>query len=155
VLWPQLIAADPMAGAGLTELSAEHNTLDAALDTLAAVPVQDDDDGVRLAVAAVIVRDLVHKHLEREEPLLFPTLAANISDQAWTEFSRAVIASAPPVGAHLNIGFFELLGSRAELAVITANLPPAALPFVPAMREQARATLNSLQATDHGRMIIG
>jgi hemerythrin-like domain-containing protein len=154
VLWPQLIAADPRAGAGLLELSAEHDALDAALDALAAAAVQDDADRPALAAAAWVVRDLVHKHLEHEEPVLFPALAAHISDQAWSEFSRAVIASAPPVGAHLNLGFFEQVGTPAELAVVTANLPHAALPLVPALREQARATLNSLRATGHGRTVI-
>jgi hemerythrin-like domain-containing protein len=154
VLWPQLINADPAAGATLVELSAEHDALDAALDALAAVPVPDDAARAVLATAAVQVRDLVHTHLEHEEPVLFPALAAHMPDRAWTEFSRAVIASAPPTGAHLNIGFFELVGSPAELAVVQANLPPAIAPLVPAMREQARVTLESLQATEPGRTII-
>ncbi|MFD3308241.1 hemerythrin domain-containing protein [Streptomyces sp. NPDC058694] len=152
-LWPQLIAADPAGGTGLVELSAEHHALDAALDTLAAAPVQGVEDRAGLASAAAHVRDLVHEHLEHEEPVLFPALAAHMSDRAWAEFSRAVIASAPSVGAHLNIGFFELVGTPAELAVVTANLPQAALQFVPAMREQARTTLDSLQATGNARTV--
>ncbi|MFE2972809.1 hemerythrin domain-containing protein [Streptomyces sp. NPDC059340] len=154
VLWPQLIAADPVAGAVLSELSTEHDALDAALDALAVAPVQDDADRAVVAAAAAGVRDLVHQHLEHEEPELFPALAAHMSDEAWTEFSRAVIASAPPVGAHLNLGFFEQVGTPAELAVVTANLPQALLPLVPAMREQAKATLNSLHATDNVRTVI-
>ncbi|MGW1561950.1 hemerythrin domain-containing protein [Streptomyces sp. NPDC002144] len=152
-LWPQLIAADPAFGTGLAELSTEHDALDVALDALAAAPLQHDGDRAELAAAAADVRDLVHKHLEHEEPLLFPALATHMTDRAWSEFSRAVIASAPPVAAHLNIGFFEQVGTTAELAVVTANLPPAALQFVPAMSEQARATLHSLQSTDHGRTV--
>ncbi|MEU3616423.1 hypothetical protein ABZ725_29545 [Streptomyces sp. NPDC006872] len=67
---------------------------------------------------------------------------------------RAVlIASAPPVGAHLNIGFFEQVGTPAELAAVTANLPHAALHLALAMREQARATLSSLKATEHRRTV--
>jgi hemerythrin-like domain-containing protein len=153
VLWPQLIAADPAAAGGLAELAAEHEALDAALDALAAAPVRDAGDRAELSAAAVTVRDLVHRHLEHEEPLLLPALAAHMSDEAWAQFSRAVIASAPPVGGHLNLGFFEQVGSPAELAVITANLPEAVLHLVPAMREQARATLSSLQATEHGRTV--
>ncbi|MFJ1974008.1 hemerythrin domain-containing protein [Streptomyces sp. NPDC087903] len=153
VLWPRLTAADPAAGAGLVELGAEHAALDAALDALAAAPVRDDEDRAELASAAVTVRDLVHRHLEHEEPVLFPALTAHMSDQAWSEFSRAVIASAPPVGAHLNIGFFEQVGTPAELAVVTANLPQTVLPLVPAMREQALATLSSLRAIDHVRTV--
>lgn len=150
VIWPQLIAADPEAGAGLAELSTEHDALDAALDSLAAVPVRDDADRPGLAAAAATVRDLVHTHLEHEEPVLFPALAVHMTDEAWAEFSRAVIASAPPVGLHLNIGFFEQVGTPAELEVVMAYLPEAALAHVPAMSEQARATLAGLQATEAG-----
>ena len=159
VLWPQLTAADPACAAGLAELAKEHDALDASLDALAAAPVPDVGDagdvGDRtvLIAAAVAVRDLVHTHLDHEEPMLFPALAAHLSDEAWAQFSRAVIASAPPTGAHLNIGFFEQVGSPAELEVVTANLPPAALDLVPAMREQARATLSGLRAHGHERTV--
>ncbi|CAM5238267.1 hemerythrin domain-containing protein [Streptomyces chartreusis] len=148
VLWPQLTAADPAAATGLAELEAEHDALDASLEALADASVRDGAGRAPLISAAVAVRDLVHTHLEHEEPLLLPALEAHMSDDAWAQFSRAVIASAPPVGAHLNIGFFEQVGSPAELAVVTANLPPAALDLVPAMREQAEATLRSLKATE-------
>ncbi|WSQ14681.1 hemerythrin domain-containing protein [Streptomyces sp. NBC_01231] len=153
VLWPQLTAADSAAAAGLAELAAEHDALDAALDALSAALVRADDDRAALVTAAVAVRDLVQTHLDHEEPVLFPALTTHMSDEAWARFSRAVIASAPTVGAHLNIGFFEQVGTPAELAVVTANLPQAALPLVPAMREQAQATLGSLQAAEHERTI--
>ncbi|MEU9547318.1 hemerythrin domain-containing protein [Streptomyces mirabilis] len=45
LLWPQLIAADPAAGTGLIELSAEHDALEVALSTLDAVPLQDGEAG--------------------------------------------------------------------------------------------------------------
>lgn len=151
VLWPQLTAADPEAAAGLADLAAEHDALDAALDALTAAPVRDADERTALVDAAVAVRDLVHTHLEHEEPVLFPALTTHMSDEAWAEFSRAVIASAPPVGAHLNIGFFQQVGTPGELAIVTANLPEAALHLVPAMHEQAKATLSSLQAAESGR----
>ncbi|BCL25564.1 hemerythrin domain-containing protein [Streptomyces aurantiacus] len=148
MLWPQLITAAPAGGTGLIELSAEHDDLEAALDTLDAVALRGGEDRTELVMAATVVRDLVDTHLEHGETLLFPALAAHVSDAAWTEFSRSVIASAPPVGAHLGLGFFEQAGTPAELAVITANLPQSALQLIPAMRERARATLNSLQAND-------
>ncbi len=144
-LWPQLIAADPAAGPGLTALNREHDALDSGLDALAAAPVRDDADRPALAAAATAVRDLVHEHLDHEEPVLFPVLAAHMSDLAWAAFSQKVIASAPPVNAHLNIGFFEQVGTPAELAVVTANLPQPVLQLVPVMRQQARATLDSLR----------
>jgi hypothetical protein len=150
VLWPQLTAADITLGAELAALGPEHDALDAALDTLAAVPVEDR---TRLAPAAAQVRDLVHVHLEHEEPLLFPALAVHMPAHEWGEFSRAVIASAPPVAPHLNIGFFEEVGTPDELAVIAANLPQGAVELLPAMREQARATLDSLRTTGEKSVI--
>ncbi|MER7695011.1 hemerythrin domain-containing protein [Streptomyces sp. NPDC097610] len=149
LLWPQLIAADPAAATGLIELSAEHDALEVALSTLDAVPLQDGEARGGLATAAEAVRDLVHTHLEHEESLLFPALAARVSDAAWTEFSHAVIDSAPLVGVHLCLGFFEQLGTPDELAVVTARLSPSALRLVSARRAQALNTLNSLQVAGH------
>lgn len=143
LLWPRLREADPRAGTGLVELSTEHDALDAALDRLDAAAVPSAE----LAEAAVVVRDLVHRHLDSEEPLLFPVLAEHFSDVDWAAFSRLVIASAPPVGAHLNFGFFEQVGTPEELAVIAENLPPEVRTAVPALREQALATLRSLDDT--------
>jgi hemerythrin-like domain-containing protein len=151
VLWPRLIAASPAAGAGLIELSAEHDALDAALTKLADVAVQGDEDRAALAAAAAHVRDLVHHHLESEEPVLFPALAEHMPDHVWSEFARATIASAPPVAAHLNFGFFDQVGTAAEVEAVMVNVPQELLPIIPAMREQARATLDSLRGTDHGR----
>ncbi|MFD5748061.1 hemerythrin domain-containing protein [Streptomyces sp. NPDC127033] len=153
-LWPKLTAADPVAGAGLDEVGAEHVALDETLDTVAAVPVGETEDRTALIEAAVALRDLVHRHIEHEEPVLFPALETHMSDEAWADFSRGVIASAPPVGTHLNIGFFEQVGTPEELKVVMANMPEGALPFIPAMREQALATLDSLQATHHGRTVL-
>ncbi|MGY6021906.1 hemerythrin domain-containing protein [Streptomyces spinosirectus] len=152
VLWPQLSAAEPALATGLAGLAAEHDALDATLDALAAATVRDAGDRAGLIATAMAARDLVHRHLDHEEPLLFPALTAHMPDEAWAQFSRTVIASAPPVGAHLNIGFFEQVGTAAELALVTANLPQAAQHLVPAMREQARATLSSLMtAAEHER----
>ncbi|UIX34825.1 hypothetical protein [Streptomyces sp. GQFP] len=55
--------------------------------------------------------------------------------------------------SNLTIGFFERVGAPAELAAVTANLPPAVLQLAPAMSEQAKATLTSLEATDHARTV--
>lgn len=147
VLWPQLAKADPALGARLAKLDPEHDALDAALNELADAPLRDRR---RLASAAAEVRDLVHMHIEHEESVLFPALATHMSDEAWAEFSREVIASAPPVAPHLNIGFFDRVGTPAELAVVAANLPPGATEALPFLREQARATIESLQPTTAG-----
>ncbi|MFG1925204.1 hemerythrin domain-containing protein [Cryptosporangium sp. NPDC048952] len=138
VLWPQLLAA----GATLTDFHEEHDALDAALGQLADAPVPS----AQLATAATEVRNLVHEHLEHEEPVLFPALAAHMPDETWAPFARSVIASSPPVGAHLNIGFFERVGTPDELAAVAANMPPAALEAFPVLREQANRTLESLSA---------
>jgi len=146
LLWPSITAADPSAGAGLADLSGEHDLLDAALDDLAIAPLRGDADRPGLAIAAEAVRGLVHRHLDHEEPILFPALRAHMPDEAWTAFSRTVIASAPPDGAHLMIGFMDRVGTPADLDLVTANLPEPVRQMLPAMRAQARVTLNSLQS---------
>jgi hemerythrin-like domain-containing protein len=140
---PRLLAADPAAGAGLAALSVEHDALDAALDALQATEVSDR---TALTGTAKAVRDLVHQHLDAEEPVLFPALTATMTDDDWAEFSRAVIATAPPVAPHLNIGFFDEVGTPEELALVSAGMPPQVRQLVPAMRDQAEATLESLRA---------
>ncbi|MFI6934898.1 hypothetical protein [Streptomyces sp. NPDC050287] len=113
--------------------------------------------------AAIAETRLLHKMHRAATPLLAdaaqrdtapPDGPAELRDyQAWTEFSRAVIASAPPMGAHLHIGFFEQVGTPAELEAVAANLPHAVLPLVPAMREQARTTLSNLRTTHDARTV--
>ncbi|HEV2378109.1 MAG TPA: hypothetical protein VGS19_38835 [Streptosporangiaceae bacterium] len=59
-------------------------------------------------------------------------------------------------GAHLMIGFLDQAGTPQEVEVVLGNLPEPARPLVPAMREQAAATLRSLgplrQAPTAGRV---
>src|SRR5262245_3056788 len=80
VLWPRLAKADPEAAQRLESLSEEHDALEAGLAALAEVT----GDRARLAAAAVAVRDLVHTHLEHEEPVLFPVLRKHMPDDEWT-----------------------------------------------------------------------
>lgn len=143
ILWPRLTVADPTIGDRLAALGAEHDALDAALDILEATEISDRP---ALTGAAQAVRDLVHKHLDAEEQVLFPALTATMSDDEWAEFSRTVIASAPPVAAHLNIGFFAEVGTPEELALVSKGMPPQVQQLVPMLQEQAEATLRSLRA---------
>jgi hypothetical protein len=92
------------------------------------------------------VRDLVHGHLEHEEPLLFPALRDLVSEEEWAEFSRKVIETSPPTGAHLMVAFFDQAGPPEEVGLILSGLPDPARELVPVMRTQAKATLNGLQA---------
>jgi iron-sulfur cluster repair protein YtfE (RIC family) len=146
VLWPMITASAPEISDSLTQLSTEHDELDAALDLLESLPVRQDGDRAALRNAAVVVRDVVHLHLEHEEPLLFPALRAHVTPQAWTEFSQHVIATSPPDGAHLLIALFDQVGSTEEVEMILSSLPEPARAFVPAMREQGQAALAALQA---------
>jgi hemerythrin-like domain-containing protein len=145
ILWPRLTTAAPEAAARLESLSEEHDALEAALETLAAAPVNGERD--QLTAAAVAVRDLVHKHLEHEEPILFPVLRDHMPDDEWTAFSQQVIASAPPTGGHLMIGLLDEAGTPDQVAAVLANLPEPVKPIVEPMRQQARATLDNLRAT--------
>ncbi|MFI7612084.1 hemerythrin domain-containing protein [Nonomuraea terrae] len=146
LLWPRLAAADAQVAAGLAGLSEEHEQLDASLDALAAAPAQDDGDRAKLAEAASAVRDLVHRHLEHEEPLLFAALRAHMPAEDWAEFSRQVIATSPMDAAHLLIGFFDLVGDPREVELVLAGLPEPARAAVPLMRAQAETDLRVLRA---------
>jgi iron-sulfur cluster repair protein YtfE (RIC family) len=145
LLWPMIIASAPELTDTLADLSAEHEQLESALETLEAVPIEGDADRTALRDAAASVRDLVHRHLEREEPLLLPALRAHVSEEAWASFSRQVIATAPPESAALMVGFLDQVGTSDEVELVLANLPEPAREMLPAVREHAHATLDALQ----------
>ncbi|MEU6354543.1 hemerythrin domain-containing protein [Streptomyces sp. NPDC047072] len=145
LLWPALRTAAPDAAEALDALSHEHDELDAALDALAAAPVPEAGSREELAVAAVAVRDLVHRHLEHEEPILFPALRAHLSEEAWLAFSGKVMAGSPQEGAHLQVGLMQEAGSFEELAAVLAHLPPPLREALPALGAQAQLTLQALR----------
>ncbi|MGK5737883.1 hemerythrin domain-containing protein [Micromonospora sp. URMC 103] len=145
-LWPLIEAAAPGTAKPLEDLSDEHDALDRALDALAAAPVTAESDRSELATAAAAVRDLVHRHLEHEEPLLFPALRTHITPEAWEAFALKVIATTPPAGAGLLIGLFDEVGTEAEVELILSALPAPAQQAVPAMRAHSRAVLAALRA---------
>ncbi|MGW5465504.1 hemerythrin domain-containing protein [Streptomyces sp. NPDC003996] len=149
-LWPQILSAAPDAAQGLDALTDEHHELDEALDRLAAVAVTDgpgSDEVIRseLHAAADAVRDVVHRHLDHEEPILFPALRAHISPAAWTDFAQRVIATTPPVAGHLMIGFLDEVGTSAEVQLVLKGLPEPVHPLLPAMRSQAVEDLRVLR----------
>ncbi|MFG6193427.1 hemerythrin domain-containing protein [Nonomuraea sp. JJY05] len=149
-LWPMIAAVAPEAAERFAVLSEEHDDLDIALDALGAVPIGEDGDRPGLRRAAEAVRDLVHRHLEHEEPLLFPALREHVSPDEWAAFSRATVATSPTEAAHLIVGFLDEVGTPEEVALVLAGLPEPAQQFVPAMREQARASLAVLSGDTEG-----
>ncbi|MER7682501.1 hemerythrin domain-containing protein [Streptomyces sp. NPDC096934] len=149
-LWPRISKIAPDATQGLDALSGEHDLLDAALDRLAATGLPGSDvenETFRTAVrdAAVAVRDTVHKHLDHEEPILFPALREHISPAEWTQFAQHVIATTPPVAGHLMIGFLDEVGTPAEVELVLSGLPEVVHPLVPLMRMQATDELRVLR----------
>jgi hypothetical protein len=142
-LWPLLTADAPHLTAALAVLTREHEQLDLALDALDAVPIRGAGRGSVHAPAAA-VRDLVHDHLVHEEPILFPALRAHVSAAAWVEFSRDVVASAPVEGGYLMFGFLDAVGPAEDVELVVDTLPGPARELVPAMREDARSTLDAL-----------
>ncbi|MFJ4849332.1 MULTISPECIES: hemerythrin domain-containing protein [unclassified Streptomyces] len=150
-LWPQIVATAPAAAEGLKGLSEEHERLEDDLDRLAAVALTEDHAGAgaraELHEAAVAVRDTVHSHLDHEEPILFPALRAHVTPEYWAELSQRVIATAPPVAAHLMFGFIDEVGAPGEVEAMMAVLPEPLRPLVPAMRRQADADLASLRGS--------
>ncbi|GAA2376460.1 hypothetical protein GCM10010404_35320 [Nonomuraea africana] len=149
-LWPMIAAVAPKAAAPLAALSEEHDELDAALDALKAVPIREDGDRPGLQQAAEAVCALVHRHLEHEEPLLFPALREHISPDEWTAFSGAVVATSPTEAAHLVVGFLDQVGTPEEVELVLSGLPKPAQQFVPAMRAQAHAALAVLSGDTEG-----
>jgi hemerythrin-like domain-containing protein len=146
-LWPMIVDAAPDIAAAMGSLSEEHDQLDAALDALELASIAGDADRENLHRVAEAVRELVHRHLEHEEPILFPALTRYVSAQGWAAFSQQVIATSPMEAAHLTVGFFDEVGTPEEVALVLSGLPEPAQQFVPAMREQARADLEVLSGT--------
>ncbi|MER7440388.1 hemerythrin domain-containing protein [Micromonospora avicenniae] len=144
-LWPLIESVAPGTSEPLNALSDEHHALDDALDALEAAPVPADGDRRELAAAAATVRDIVHTHLSHEEPLLFPALEAHVSPEAWEAFALKVIATTPPAGASLLVGFFDEVGTPEEVAMILSALPAPAQELVPAMRAHSAAVIASLR----------
>jgi len=136
-LWPMLAGRSPSLGNPLHALTLEHDRLDGALDRLAA-------DISPAATAEV--RDLVHVHLDHEEPILLPALHAHLTDEEWAAFSQRTVASAPTIGTHLLIGLFHEVAADEDVELVLRHLPTEARALVPAMRSEAEPTLDALDA---------
>jgi hypothetical protein len=117
-----------------------------ALDQLEAVPITATSDRAALQKTAVAVRDLIDRHLEHEEPLLFPALREHVPEQAWAEFSRKVIETSPPTGADLMVAFFDQVGEPAEVELVLSGLLAPAPELLPVLRANAKVTLDGLRA---------
>jgi hemerythrin-like domain-containing protein len=139
-LWPLIEKAAPGASAPLARLSDEHHALDQALDDLEAAAAGSPE----LASAAETVRRTVHEHLEHEEPILFPALREHVTEQEWKDFSAFVMATTPPAGAHLAVGFFGRVASPDEIQVLFAGLPQPVQEAGPALAKQAEETITAL-----------
>jgi iron-sulfur cluster repair protein YtfE (RIC family) len=144
-LWPLITAGAPALAGPLGDLTGDHDRLDTGLDALDRVAIEDGEDRTALIEAAAAVRDLVHRHLDEEEPLLFPALREHVSEQAWLAFSADVIATAPAERTFLLVALFDEVGSANEVELVLGHLPPAAQELVPALREQGRAKLEALR----------
>jgi len=142
ILWPMIENRDPGAAEPLARLSAEHDQLEAALEALAAAPI-DEPGRTALVNSAVAVRDLVHAHLDHEEPILFAALREHVSEEEWEDFARQVRATAPDVGTHLLVGLLEQVGTPEEVEIILRDVPA---PVRAALREQAQESLGRLTA---------
>jgi iron-sulfur cluster repair protein YtfE (RIC family) len=147
LVWPALVAADPSLAVPLAALSDEHEELERLLEELATARVVDDRDK-RLADAAIAVRDAVHRHLDHEEPILFPALRTIVSDTEWGALSQQIIEDAPTAGQNvpLMLALFDLVGTPEEISVIVDKLPPPAREAVPALRRDGHVLLVELGA---------
>jgi hypothetical protein len=137
-LWVLLATAEPALHHDLGALTAEHDRLDDVLDRVLADPSPE---------ATADLRDLVHAHLAREEPVLFPALRDHLTDGDWDRFSRRAVESAPSESAHLFVGLFHRVASDDDVAVVLRNLPPEAQAAAPAMHAEAERVLGALTPT--------
>jgi hemerythrin-like domain-containing protein len=147
-LWPTLVDLHPDLGDALTVLSADHEQLDAALEHLAARSPEASDPAT--LDAATTVRDLVHRHLEREEPILFPALASVLGDDDWAAFSQRTIASTPDAAKLLMAELLHEVSTDGAVDLLVAQLPAEAQSALPATRAQARQVLDALGAASMG-----
>jgi hemerythrin-like domain-containing protein len=138
-LWPLIKVADPAAALRMTELTGEHNILDEALETLMRADLKDREF---FTGAAQVVRDVVHRHLADEEPILLPALRDRLTAEAWAGFAQHVTSTAPTENRHLMIGFADLAGTGEQIQVMLGALPFAVLAT---LRDQAKAAFTALQ----------
>jgi hypothetical protein len=138
-LWPMINAADPVAAVAMAQLSGEHNILDEALRSL---DTANPADRATFASAAGVVRDVVHRHLKDEEPVLFPALRDHITEEQWNSFARHVAATAPKVHPHLLVGFIDLIGTDDEIELVLGAFPE---PVLASLRDQAGPALATLK----------
>ncbi|NRQ34615.1 hemerythrin domain-containing protein [Nonomuraea sp. NN258] len=92
VLWPVIVRS---AGAevDLSDLTDDHAQLDPLLDEItgaAALLGADQAAPKRLAVALGTLADLLDEHIEEEERLIFPVIAAYVSEKDWEDVENAV-----------------------------------------------------------------
>lgn len=134
-LWPTIIDAAPALIGRLDDLSRDHDRLDAALDGLAADLTPE---------MSRTVRDLLHEHLDHEEPILFPALRAHVTAADWDAFSERTVATAPQEGIELMVALFFEVAPAADVEVLLRHLPPEAQAGIPAMRAAGDRILAAL-----------
>ncbi|NUR84287.1 MAG: hemerythrin domain-containing protein [Nonomuraea sp.] len=92
VLWPVIVRS---AGAevDLSDLTDDHAALDPLLDeiTSAAARLTSDGQAVRrMAKSLTSLADLLDEHIEEEERLIFPVVAAYVSEEDWKKVEAEV-----------------------------------------------------------------
>jgi nicotinamidase-related amidase/hemerythrin-like domain-containing protein len=148
-LWPLVHSLVPGTADALGALTEEHELLEEALTVLEKAEITDGARHGELADAAADVRDLVHRHLRHEEPVLFPALRDHVTAERWAEFADYVRSTDTTVGPHLMVGFIDLVATPQDADRLFGSLPAQVRDEVlPAMRRQARATLDLLATRD-------
>jgi nicotinamidase-related amidase/hemerythrin-like domain-containing protein len=148
-LWPLVLSLVPDVADALGALTEEHEQLEAALTSLEKAEITGGARHSDLADAAADVRDLVHRHLRHEEPVLFPALRDHVTAKQWAEFADYVRNTDTTVGPHLTVGFIDLIATPRDAGLFFSALPAQVRDeTLPAMRRQAHATLDLLAARD-------
>jgi hypothetical protein len=146
LVWPILRSANPGAAPTLDRLADGHSQVDSILEFLNQVTIRPGDDAGAFAQAAVAARDVVHHHLADEEEVVFPMLAAHLSDARWGGLAGRIMAGAPTDYTYLMVGLLDEVGPAKRVTQILAGLPQPAGVSLSELRRRAQDTLAALGA---------
>ena len=98
VVWPALLAGEPVFGESLDALEADHHALDATMaDTHTALQALVDDLATRpeAVASAEALAQLLHDHLDREEAVMFPAMAHVFTAESFAVLEQELLKATP------------------------------------------------------------
>lgn len=124
--WPSLAERSAAAGQVLAPLTDDHAELDPLLDALRGHAEQLAAGTHDVAVVrrdAQALRDHLVEHLQAEEPVLFPLLAAHLDDAEAARLGRLMAQSAPRTGLSYLLGAMDAAATPEQQQVVLSTMP--------------------------------